>query len=251
MGLIMNTIAIANQKGGVGKTTITFNLAKCLAQKGYKVLAIDNDPQGNLTSAMLEDPTSLTANILSVYEEQGGLVPHTVSPNLDLIGATIRLSKVMDGGFETIYKLKEGVNSLKEQYDFMLVDSLPSFGYLNMAALNVAEYLLIPVEPGKFALEGMQDLFSTIDKMQKRLNPRLQVLGIILNKIDNTNITQITEKALRETYSNLVFKTMFSRRTKVKESPSFNQSITEYDPKGEPALQFNQFVKEFLERLGV
>src|SRR5947207_10249858 len=153
----MSIIAIANQKGGTGKTTITFNLAKGLAEKGYSVLAIDNDPQGNLTGAFLEDQTKLEADVLHFYEDHHNVSPQQVGRNLSLIGANIQLSKVADGSFEVIYKLKEGIEGIKGKYDFVLIDCLPSFGYLNMASLNAAKYVLVPTKPAPFALMGLKD----------------------------------------------------------------------------------------------
>lgn len=247
----MNIISIANQKGGVGKTTITFNLAKALAQKGYKVLAIDNDPQGNLTSAFLEDPDTLQANLLDIYEEKAINAPQPIQANLDLIGADIHLSKVVESSFEVIYRLAEGLEGLKANYDFILIDSLPAFGYLNMAALNASDFVLVPVKPSKFSLMGLKDLFNIVEKTKKRINKKLKILGIVLNLVETTNVAQAVEQALRESYSELVFEAKISKRTKLEESPSFQQSIGEYDPKGQPALQFDLFITEFLRRLGL
>lgn len=248
-----NIIAIVNQKGGVGKTTITFNLAKGLAEKGYKVLAVDNDPQGNLTGAFLEDPTTLKADVLAIYEERATVTPQPAGNNLALIGANIHLSKIADGNFELIYKLKEGLEGIKEQYDFILIDCLPSFGYLNMAALNASDSVLIPTKPAPFALMGLKDLFSTIEKAKKRINKNLKVLGVILNLVEGrkTTIGEELEETLRENYGELVFQTKLFKGTKLEESPSFNQSINEYDPQGKPALQFQNFIDEFLRRLGL
>jgi chromosome partitioning protein len=247
----MKIIAIANQKGGVGKTTLTFNLAKELAQKGYRVLAMDNDPQGNLTGAFLEDPTTLQADILSIYEDRPPLTPHPVAPRLDLIGANIHLSHIADGNFEVVYKLKEGLESIAPGYDFVLIDCLPSFGFLKMAALNIAEYVLIPVKPAPFALMGLKDLFGTLEKAKKRINKDLKILGIVLNLVEGraTTIGRELEDTLRETYGELVFESKIAKGTKLEESPSFNQSITEYDPQGKLALQFTVFLDEFLGRL--
>lgn len=246
----MAIITVNNQKGGVGKTTIAFNLCKGLVERGYKVLAIDNDPQGNLTSALLEDPTRLQADVLNIYQNKTNVIPEQISDNLFLIGSNIHLAKTADNDFDIIFRLKEGIIGLNKEFDFVFIDCLPSFGYLNMAALNAADYVLIPVKPAPFALAGIKDLFDTINKAKNRLNPNLKVLGIILNLVEGrkTTIGDELERVLRETYSELVFKTGINKGVKLEESPAFSQSIMEYDPKGKQALQFNQLLDEFLNR---
>ena len=126
----MTTIAIANQKGGVGKTTIALNLAQGLAARGYHTLAVDNDAQGNLTSGLLDDPTALAANVLSFYDDARQAVhPQRIQKHLELIGADIRLAKIADRDFEVIFRLREGLDELRHAYDFILIDCVPSFGY--------------------------------------------------------------------------------------------------------------------------
>jgi chromosome partitioning protein len=245
-------IAVTNQKGGVGKTTITFNLAKELASHGHRVLAIDNDPQGNLTSSFLnDDPTKLVANILDVYERSSEkITPDCIENNLHLVGANIQLAKITESGFDIIFLLKEWLDSMKDKYDYALIDCLPSFGYLNMAALNAADSLLVPTKPAPFAFVGLKDLFDTVDKTKKRLNPSLRVLGLILNLVEGrkTSMANELEKDLRDTYGKLVFNTTLNKGVKFEESPSFAQSVGEYDPKGKPAKQFKLFTKEFIRR---
>jgi chromosome partitioning protein len=247
----MAIIAIANQKGGVGKTTIAFNLAKGLAKRQYKTLAIDNDPQGNLTGAFLDNPTTLKADILNIYEKDNPkLAPHPIDKNLSLIGANIHLSKIADSDFEVIFKLKEGLEPIKEMYDFILIDCLPSFGYLNMAALNAADFVLIPTKPAPFAFMGLKDLFETIDKVQRRLNKGLKVIGIVLNLVEGRKTTMGSEleDVLRASYEDLVFQTRLNKAVKLEESPSFSQSIMEYDPKGRTSQQFKELIDEFLRK---
>ncbi len=246
------TIAVINQKGGVGKTTITFNLAKGLAEKGAKVLVIDNDPQGNLTGAFLNDPTTLKANVLDLYSgEKKEITPEKINNNLFLIGANIHLSKISDGEFDIIFRLKEGLETIKQAFDYVLIDCLPAFGYLNMAALNAADFTLIPTKPAPFALAGLKDLLGTIRKVKKRINPNLKVLGIVLNLIEGrkTTIADELERVLREEYGNLIFTTKLNKGVKIEESPAFCQSIMEYDPQGKLAEQFQSFLDEFIKRI--
>ena len=246
------TISVINQKGGVGKTTITFNLAKGLAWKGAKVLVIDNDPQGNLTGAFLNDPTTLKANVLDLYSnERVRITPEKINDNLFLIGANIHLSKISDGEFDIIFRLKEGLETIKQAFDYVLIDCLPAFGYLNMAALNAADFVLIPTKPAPFALAGLKDLLGTIRKVKKRINPDLKVLGIVLNLIEGrkTTIADELERVLREEYGNLIFTTKINKGVKVEESPTFCQSIMEYDPQGKLAGQFQSLLDEFITRI--
>ena len=246
------TISVINQKGGVGKTTITFNLAKGLAGKGSRVLVIDNDPQGNLTGAFLNDPTTLKANVLNLYSgERVKIIPEKINDNLFMIGANIHLSKISDGEFDIIFRLKEGLETIKQAFDYVLIDCLPAFGYLNMAALNAADFVLIPTKPAPFALAGLKDLLGTIRKVKKRINPDLKVLGIVLNLIEGrkTTIADELERVLREEYGNLIFTTKINKGVKVEESPTFCQSIMEYDPQGKLAGQFQSLLDEFITRI--
>ena len=134
----------------------------------------------------------------------------------------------------------------------MLIDCLPSFGFLNMAALNAADSVLIPVKPSPFALLGLKDLFSTIDKSKKWINPHLEVLGIVLNLVEGreTTMAKELEEVMREKYSSIVFETKISKTVKVEESPAFNQSVMEYQPKSKIAAQFDRLIDEILARVG-
>ena len=251
----MVTIAVANQKGGVGKTTTAFNLSQILASRnGGRVLVIDNDPQGNLTSSFLEDPSKLNGNILDAYQDQP-LKPQKISDNLDFLGSDITLSPVSEKDFQVVFALKEAVQKLQKEstqiYDYVIIDCLPSFGHLQLAALNAADYVLIPVKPAPYALFGLKDLFKTIEKVRKYFNPSLKVLGIVINQVDGRKLVmeREMEEALREKYNGLVFKTKISKRIKVEESPAFQKPITAYHPKDKSAKEFNAFAKEIIKRL--
>jgi chromosome partitioning protein len=183
-------IAIADQKEGVGKTTITFNLAQILATKRLKVLAIDNDPQTNLTSSFLENPAELKSNILDAYNSRN-LNPIGISKNLCFIGSNISLLMIAEQDFQIVFNLKEALEELRKSFvrkpsksfDYVIIDSLPSFGHLHLAAVGAADYVLIPVKPAPYSLAGLKDLLVTIKKAKKYFNPRLKILGIVINQV--------------------------------------------------------------------
>lgn len=249
-------VSIINQKGGVGKTTLTFNIAKGIASFGKRILVIDNDPQANLTSCFLGDQSSLppAANIIKVYEELSKEIqPLKVFENIFLLGSDIHLAKIIEKGMDVIYTLKEGMDIIKNGYDFVLIDCLPAFGYLNLAALNAAEYVLIPTKPSPFSLAGLKDLFDNINKVKSRMNISLDIIGIVLNLVEgkNTKMAIEIEGALRYVYPEYVFKNTIKKGIKLEESPSLNMSIMEYDPKSKDSSQFKVFLDEFLDRLGM
>jgi len=181
----MIIIAVANQKGGVGKTTIAFNLSNILASVHRKrVFTIDNDPQGNLTSSLLEDPSKLDAHTLKAYNEEP-FMPMQISENLYLLGSDITLAQVAERDLQVISKLKESIKRIDVSiegggYDYAVIDCLPSFGHLHLAALNAADFILIPVKPTPYALAGMKDLFQTIKSVRKHFNPTLSAIGSLL-----------------------------------------------------------------------
>ena len=252
----MVTIAVANQKGGVGKTTIALNLAQILAGQHRKyILAVDNDPQANLTSSFLEEPIKLKANVLTAYDEKP-LMPQIISDSIKLLGSDTNLAAVAERDFSVIFRLKESLKALQtntdsESFDFTIIDCLPSFGHLHLAALTAADYVLIPVKPAPYALAGMKDLFETIKKAKKYFNAELKILGIVINQADGRKpiIEREMEQALREAYGELVFKTKINKRVKFEESPAFQQSITQYSPKGPAATEFETLTEEILQRL--
>ena len=249
------TFAIINQKGGVGKTTIAFNLAKILAVRfKKKVLAIDNDPQGNLTSSFLDEQQGIDCYILDAYDEKP-LVPTAINQNLDLLASDINLAPVSERAFPVIFNLKNGIKQLNssrsKKYDFVIIDCLPSFGHLNLAALVAADFVLIPVKPSPYSLAGMQDLIKTIEKVKTNLNDSLKILGIIINQVEGrkTNLQFEIQAALRDNYQQLVFKSTIKKRISLEESPVFNKDIVTYRPQSPSSEEFVLLVKEILRKI--
>ena len=251
----MVTIAISNQKGGVGKTTLAFNLAQLISRKRQtRVLAVDNDPQGNLTGSFIEKPEEPDGEILAAYDDKP-LKPTQITNSLYLLSADINLAPVAEREFSIIFKLKEALESLQKkkgpEFDYIFIDCLPSFGHLHLAALNAADYVLIPVTPAPYALAGLNDLFITIEKTRKYFNPNLKTLGIVINHVDGRNLVlqREMESALREAHGELLFRNKIKKRIKLEESPVFHQSISQYDPKGPAAKDFKALVNEMIRRL--
>ena len=252
-------ISITNQKGGVGKTTVSFNLAKGLAKRGKKVLAIDNDPQGNLTTSFLGEPKDLEADVLNIYNADFDFKPQQLSKNLDFIGATIKLAEIADKVNMYLPLLmkqylkgeeEEGHNAIADPYDFVIIDCLPSFGPLNVASLIASDYVLVPTKPAPYAIDGLVSLFKNIVMLKKhKFNTSLQVAGIIINLIENTTIHKELSDKLKEQYKDLVFDCVISKGTKLEESPYYGESVMEYAPKTKQADQFNQFIRELLRRV--
>lgn len=242
----------AMQKGGVGKTTFTFNLGKGLAARGYRVLLIDNDPQGDLTQACSGDITIPAAsNTMRLYQSGAKIEPLAISENLNLIGTDIELALAQEKNFEVIFDFADKISDLVNSYDFILIDSLPSFGIMHTAALLAADTLCIPTKAAPFSLKAIKMLMETVDKVKRpRMNPDLQVLGIIINHSEGsqTSLGKEIERQLRDFYKDLVFKNKINRTVKIEESPAFNESIMEYMPESKAAEQFEAVIKEFIKR---
>ena len=242
-------LTVTNQKGGVGKSLVAVQLARAWAASGNRVLAIDNDPQGNLSENCLPGGEEITAHVLDIYREKTP-APQPVAPRLDLIGSDILLAPVADQDFEVIFKLKEGLENYRDSYDYIIVDSVPSFGHLHIAALACPDFCLIPAKPSRHAFSGLADQLTSVGKAQKRLNPKLKVLGIILNLIDTKNVVleRNFEERLRQDYGDMVFKATLHKRIAYEEATTLGQYIGEYDKKTSKE-EFEAFFKEFKKRI--
>ena len=245
-------ISVANQKGGVGKTTTTVNLATILAKRGKKVLLIDADPQGNATSGLGldKDLTPSTYDILVNDTEFEDVMQKTMIKNLkvcpanmDLAGAEVELVSMMSRE----QRLKEKVDIIKDKFDYILIDCPPSLGLVTLNAFTASNSVLIPVQCEYFALEGLGQLLNTINLVKKHLNKEIKIEGALLTMYDiRTNLSNQVVKEVKKYFENKVYKTVIPRNVRLSEAPSYGMPITEYDPRSKGAKSYIKFAKEFL-----
>ena len=245
-------ISVANQKGGVGKTTTTVNLGTILAKKGKKVLLIDADPQGNATSGLgVEKEVEVsTYDILvndSTLEEaiQDTIIKHLkVCPaNMNLAGAEVELVSMMSRE----QRLKEKLEPVKDRFDYILIDCPPSLGLITLNSFTASDSVLIPVQCEYFALEGLGQLLNTINLVKKHLNKNIAIEGALLTMYDiRTNLSNQVVKEVKKYFENKVYKTVIPRNVRLSEAPSYGMPITEYDPRSKGAKSYMKFAKEFL-----
>ena len=254
-------IAITNQKGGVGKTTTTVNLGVGLAKQGKRVLLIDADPQGSLTISLGErNPDQLSETLSDVMEyvindkqlpENFGLLRS--SEGVDLMPANIELSGTEVGLFNVMsreYVLKSYIDLVSKNYDYILIDCMPSLGMLTINALVAADSVIVPVQAHYLPLKGMTQLMKTIGKVQRQLNPNLKIDGVLLTLADmRTKLARTTEDSLRENYGKhiRIFKTIIPVAITAAESSAAGQSIYEYDKNGTVAKAYAEFTREVIQ----
>ncbi len=248
-------IAIANQKGGVGKTTTAINLASCLAVAEKRTLLIDIDPQGNTTSGVGIDKNIID---ISTYDILLGNVPvrgnvvetqidylHILPANIDLVGAEVELVGVA----QREQRLKSALIPIKDDYDFIIVDCPPSLGLLTINTLTAADSVIIPIQCEYYALEGLSQLLNTINLVQRRLNPDLRIHGVLLTMYDGRlNLSKQVADDARKFFPEKVFKTVISRNVRLSEAPSFGKPILLYDILCTGAANYMNLAKEVLAR---
>ncbi len=245
-------ISVANQKGGVGKTTTTVNLATILAKKGKKILLIDADPQGNATSGLgVEKEVEFsTYDILVNETEMKETLQDTIIKNLkvcpsniNLAGAEVELVSMMSRE----QRLKEKLEEIKEKFDYIFIDCPPSLGLITLNSFTASDSVLIPVQCEYYALEGLGQLLNTINLVKKHLNKQIKIEGALLTMYDmRTNLSNQVVKEVKKYFENKVYKTVIPRNVKLSEAPSYGMPITEYDPKSKGAKSYLKFAKEFL-----
>ncbi len=250
-------IAVSNQKGGVGKTTTSVNIAGILAQGGLQVLLVDCDPQGNATTSLgiaKGDLDNTTYEVLMGLSDAQDAILNTGRERYDILPAGEHLAGAMIE-LTSAERREWRMNSLVEQigakYDYVLIDCPPSLGLLTLNALCAADYVLIPLQCEYLALEGLAQLKGTIDRVQEQFNSRLSILGVVMTMYDGrTNLAQQVVEEVRRYFPQRIFNTLIPRSVRVSEAPSYGQLIAEYDPQSRAGLAYAQLGQEMLRRIG-
>jgi chromosome partitioning protein len=248
-------IAIANQKGGVGKTTTSVNLAAALGVLEKKVLLIDADPQANASSGLGIDVDSVAIGTYQVLEHSNTpreAVIKCSAPNLDVIPSHIDLVAIeieLVDKENREYMLKKALESIKEEYDYILIDCAPSLGLITLNALTAADSVIIPIQCEYFALEGLGKLLNTVKSIQKIHNPELDIEGLLLTMYDSRlRLSNQVVEEVQKHFNDMVFNTIIQRNTKLSEAPSFGESIINYDATSKGAVNYLQLAQEIIKK---
>jgi len=260
-------IAIVNQKGGVGKTTTSINLSASLGILGKKVLIVDLDPQGNATTGVGVDKRGIEVSIYEVLTMKAEIekaIVRTKSRNMSIIPAYLNLAGVdmellelerqykdTEKRFNRVKRLKEELNKVRENYDFIIIDCPPSLGTLTTNALAASDSVLIPVQCEYYALEGIMQLINTVMLAQRKVNPKLDIEGVLLTMLSvNTNLGLEVISSIKEFFKERVYDTIIPRLIKLAEAPSHGKTILDYDPRGKGTKAYINLAKEVIERNG-
>ncbi|MCL6482071.1 MAG: ParA family protein [Firmicutes bacterium] len=252
----MTTIlAIANQKGGVGKTTTAINLAAALSLRQKRTLLIDLDPQANSTIAFF-DPTEIQASVYDVLSDHrvdlASVIRPTKDPFLFVAPGRLALAKLeqqLAGQFDAPYKLKDALTPIQKNYDFIVLDTPPALGILTVNALVAATHLIVPIQAAYFAIEGTDDLLETYERVRARPNPNLKMMGVVITLFDKrTNISRDTHEQIRSVFGPVLFKTRISKNVRLEESPAYKETIFTFAPKSPGAQEYRRLAQEVIQR---
>ena len=248
-------IAIANQKGGVGKTTTAINLSSCIAEAGKKVLTIDLDPQGNMTSGLGVDKNEVENTVYELMLDQCSIKESMVDTvvegmkvipsNVNLAGAEIELLGIN----EKEYILKNAVDYIRDDYDFIIIDCPPSLNTLTINSMTTADSVLVPIQCEYYALEGLSQLIHTVELVKERLNPVLEIEGVVFTMYDaRTNLSLQVVENVKENLQQNIYKTIIPRNIRLAEAPSYGMPINLYDPKSTGASAYQRLADEVMNR---
>jgi chromosome partitioning protein len=250
-------IAIANQKGGVGKTTTAVNLSAAFALKNQRTLLIDLDPQANTTLTFFS-PEEVDGSIYEVLADGPVKLKDVVHAskvaNLCLAPAKISLAKLeasLVGQFDAPFRLKDALAGVRDDFDLVVIDTPPALGIITVNALVAANYLIVPIQASYYSLEGTDDLLETLERIRARPNPELQLLGVIVTLYDKrTNLARDIYKQVREVFGEKVFNTVIGKNVRLEESPAYKETIFSFAPGSTGAAEYAQLAREVIQRVG-
>jgi len=249
-------LAIANQKGGVGKTTTAFNLSSALALMGKNTLLVDIDPQAHSTVSIVNNSDKIDKSIYDVLVDSDvkvrDIITKTSVPGLEIAISKIAMAKlepILLGEIDGHFRLRDVIEPIKKRYEFIIIDTPPTLGLITLNALVAATHILIPIQSSYLSLEGTDDLLETVIKIRKNVNPNLQVLGVLITLHDRrTNISRDAVERIRRVFGRKVFRTMISKSVKLEESPAYRESIFTYAPDSVGAIQYKKLAQEVIRR---